>query len=443
MGALLRWYLRTNLMARMLGGFVLGSAVGIVLWAAGGDLAAEVAPWISPFGAVFVQMLKMVVIPVVFATLIVGAASLPLKRFGRIGARVIVWYLATSLLAALVGVTLALLLNPGAGIDLAGWERLAGALGDQPEEIAARGASGAGLVDIFLGMFDNPFAALAEGDFLPMIVFAILFGLGLRVCIEAVEGAAAARFEELVTVAETVRDVLFRIVDWILEYAPVGVLALSLVNVSLYGPSIFGPYVKVVVGVIAAIVIVVIVVYGGLIALFTRTNPLPILVRLREAALTAFVTRSSAATLPVSLQVAERDLGVREEVASFSLPLGATINMDGVCVHLPMFAVLAANLFGLELTPGSLFFLVVTTVLAAIGAGGVPGGSLMLLFLILDGLGLGADQVAVVVALALGVNPILDMFETANNVTGDLVCTWVVASSEGLVTEPAHASSAT
>ena len=423
---LVQWYIRTSLMARILGGFVLGTAAGIALWAAGGDVAAGVAPWVSPFGAVFVNMLKMIVIPVVFATLIVGAASLPLKRFGRIGARVVLWYLATSLLAAIIGVLLALALDPGAGVDLAGWERLAGTLG----------VAGAGLVDVFLGMFTNPFEALARGDFLPMIVFAILFGLGLRVCLEAVEGPAAARFERLVELVEAARDVLFRIVDWILEYAPIGVLALTTVNFGLYGPSIFGPYIKVVVGVIAAIAIVVLVGYAGLMAAVTRVNPYPVLGRMREAMLTAFVTRSSAATLPVSLQVAERDLGVREEVAAFSLPLGATINMDGVCVHLPMFAVLAANLFGFELGVGSLFFLVVTTVLAAIGAGGVPGGSLMLLFLILDGLGLSADQVAVVVALALGVNPILDMFETANNVTGDLVCTWVVATTEGLVTEP-------
>lgn len=124
---------------------------------------------------------------------------------------------------------------------------------------------------------------------------------------------------------------------------------------------------------------------------------------------------------------------VKNELASFSLPLGATINMDGVCVHLPMFAVLAANMFGIELTFASLLTMVVTTVLASVGAGGVPGGSLMLLFIILENAGLGAEQVSVVVALALGINPILDMFETANNVTGDLVCTYAVAEREKLV----------
>ena len=147
----------------------------------------------------------------------------------------------------------------------------------------------------------------------------------------------------------------------------------------------------------------------------------------------AFITRSSAATLPVSIKTATEKLKIHSELASFSLPLGATINMDGVCVHLPMFAVLAANMFGVQLTFGGLAVLVITTVLASIGAGGVPGGSLMLLFIILETMGLSGQQVATIVALALGINPILDMFETMNNVTGDLVCTYAVAHNEGLV----------
>ena len=152
--------------------------------------------------------------------------------------------------------------------------------------------------------------------------------------------------------------------------------------------------------------------------------------------LTAFITRSSAAALPVSIRALEENLGVKNELASFSLPLGATINMDGVCVHLPMFAVLATHLFGVALSTTELFLMVVSTVLASIGAGGVPGGSVMLLFMILQGIGLTTDQIAVVVGLALGINPILDMFETANNVTGDMVGTYAVGSMTGMVDEP-------
>ena len=179
----------------------------------------------------------------------------------------------------------------------------------------------------------------------------------------------------------------------------------------------------------------VFVVYPLLIKIFSKRSPIYFFKNIDEAMITAFMTRSSAATLPVSMEIANEKLGIKKEITGFALPLGATINMDGVCVHLPMFAVLAANMFGIDLTPTSLFLLVITTVLAAIGAGGVPGGSLMLLFIILQAMGISDTQVAVIVTLALGVNPILDMFETMNNVTGDITCSYIVASNENLIEE--------
>ncbi|MBN2490056.1 MAG: dicarboxylate/amino acid:cation symporter [Planctomycetes bacterium] len=433
--------MRTPLILRIFLGFLLGSAIGIALWAvstgAEKPFAVELARYVSPFGTIFVNMLKMIVIPVVFFSLVVGAASLPVRKFGRVGTKVIGWYLLTSLLAALVGVALALVVNPGAGAGLDNWQDMAGALGGEAAQIAGQSAAGQSLVGVFLNLFKNPFEALATGNFLPMIVFAILFGLAVRVSIEATaDERVTRRMEAVIEFFLAMRDAMFRMVDWILEYAPIGVLALSIVNFGLYGPKIVGPYVSVALGVVGGILLMVFVVYSAMIWLVTRQNPLRVLRRIREAMVTAFVTRSSAATLPVSMKVAAEELRVRDELAGFSLPLGATINMDGVCVHLPMFALLAANLFGLHLTAADLFVLVVTTVLAAVGAGGVPGGSLMLMFIILEALGLGSQQIAVVVALALGVNPILDMFETMNNVTGDLVCTHVVAQTEGLVQPP-------
>ena len=243
------------------------------------------------------------------------------------------------------------------------------------------------------------------------------------------------RLEMLEDLLKACRDAMFKVVDWILEYSPIGVLALTIMNFGLHGPSIVGPYISVTVGVVLGITVMVFVVYPVLLWIVTRKNPFTILKKIKEAMLMAFITRSSAATLPISIKVAEEDLQIRNELASFSLPLGATINMDGVCVHLPMFAVLAANMFGIELTIGSLAVLVITTVLSSIGAGGVPGGSLMLLFIVLEAMHLSGSQVAVIIALALGINPILDMFETMNNVTGDLVCTYAVAHNEGLIGE--------
>jgi Na+/H+-dicarboxylate symporter len=447
MRSLFRWYFRTSLVLRIFCAFLIGAGAGIALWLAsswaGRPYAEWVAPYVGPFGSVLVSMLKMIVVPVIFFSLIVGASSLPIRKFGRVGAKVVGWYLATSLLAAGLGVLLATALNPGAGTDLRRWETLAAVLGTQADELTSKAAGDGTFAALLLNLFRNPFEALAAGNFLPIIVFSILFGLAMRVRIESAPGARTAEaLESLIALLTAAREAMFKLVDWILEYSPVGVLALSVVNFSLYGPAIVGPYVGVTLGVVGGILVMIFGVYPALLAAITRENPLVVLNRVKEAMLTAFITRSSAATLPVSIKVATEELRVRGELASFSLPLGATINMDGVCIHLPMFAVLAANMFGVELTAAHLALLVITTVLASIGAGGVPGGSLMLLFIILQSMGLGAQQVAVIVALALGINPILDMFETMNNITGDIVCTYAVAKNEGLLAPAAAEASA-
>jgi len=437
------WYFKTPLILRIIVSFVVGSLVGGMLWylsqrTGGTDVTGttaleKVISYISPFGQVFVHMLKMIVVPIIFFSLVVGASSLAISRFGRIGLKTILWYLFCSLVAAVLGTCLALAISPGAGADLDAWQKLVGIKGAQADDLAREASAEGTLSQLLLNLFRNPFEALATGNFLPIIVFAIMFGLAMRVLIEAGGEQRVARLEMLGNLLEACRDAMFKLVDWILEYSPIGVLSLTIVNFGLYGPSIVGPYVSVTAGVVLGIITMVFVIYPLLLWVVTRQNPLGVLKRIREPMIMAFITRSSAATLPVSIKAAKEELKIRNELASFSLPLGATVNMDGVCVHLPMFAVLAANMFGIKLTLGSLTLLVITTVLSSIGAGGVPGGSLMLLFVILETMGLSGQQVAVIVALALGINPILDMFETMNNITGDLVCSYAVATNEGLV----------
>jgi len=438
MNKFFRWYFKTSLILRIIVCFIAGSVIGGILWYISNTAAFSPAdvlmPYISPFGTVFVHMLKMIVVPIIFFSLVVGAASLPVAKFGRIGLKTVLWYLACSLLAAVVGTSLAMLLNPGSGTGLDLWQEMAGNSVFQAEEMAQTTGAAGTLSQLLFNLFKNPFEALATGNFLPIIVFSVMFGLAIRISIEASPGGKkAARLEMLEDFLKACRDAMFKVVDWILEYSPIGVLALTIMNFGLYGPKIVGPYISVTLGVVFGIILMVFVVYPALLLVVTRRNPFLILKRIDEAMIMAFITRSSAATLPVSIKTAEEQLKIRSELASFSLPLGATINMDGVCVHLPMFAVLAANIFGIDLTPSRLIILVITTVLASIGAGGVPGGSLMLLFIILETMGLTANQVSVIVALALGINPILDMFETMNNVTGDLVCTYAVAHNEGLI----------
>ena len=407
--------------------FIIGLVVGIVLWQTGVDVGGYVT-WVSPFGNILVSMLKMIVIPVIFLSLISGAASLPTKEFGKIGVKVVVWYFVTSLFAAIVGSFLALAFNPGSGTSHSEWASL---MSMGSAEIAP--ASAGSLADVFLDMFQNPFKALAQGNFLAIIVFAIAFGIALKIISEKNDAKLQEGAKLFLNIVETCKETVFKMVDWILAYSPIGVFCLTSVNFAQYGSKLFGPYVMLTLGVVIGILVMVFIVYPVMIAISTRKNPIKIMMQIREPMLTAFVTRSSAASLPVSLRTAKETLHISDNLSSFSLPLGSTVNMDGVCVHLPMFAVLAANMFGADIGFTALLVLVITTVLASVGAGGVPGGSLMLLFIILQNMNLDPGQIAIIVGLALGINPILDMFETMNNVAGDLVCTYCVADMSDMI----------
>ncbi len=411
----------------ILGAFILGLAVGIVFWQTGVNITGYVT-WVQPFGQILVSMLKMIVIPVILLSLISGAASLPTKEFGKIGVKVIVWYFLTSLFAAVVGSFLAVAFNPGSGTSHAEW---AGLMKSAAGEVNP--ASAGSLTDVFLSMFQNPFQALAQGNFLAIIVFSIAFGIALKIISESENPKLREGASQFLNIVETCKETVFKMVDWILAYSPIGVFCLTSVNFAQYGSTLFGPYIMLTLGVVIGIMVMVFIVYPVMIAVSTRKNPISIMMKIREPMLTSFVTRSSAATLPVSLRAAKEELKISDNLSSFSLPLGSTVNMDGVCVHLPMFAVLAANMFGAEMGFIPLVVLVITTVLASVGAGGVPGGSLMLLFIILQNMNLGAEQIAIIVGLALGINPILDMFETMNNVTGDLVCTYCVAEMSDMI----------
>jgi len=407
--------------------FIIGLVVGIVLWQTGVDVGGFVT-WGSPFGNILVSMLKMIVIPVIFLSLISGAASLPTKEFGKIGVKVVIWYFVTSLFAAIVGSFLALAFNPGSGTSHSEWASL---MSMGSAEIAP--ASAGSLADVFLDMFQNPFKALAQGNFLAIIVFAIAFGIALKIISEKNDAKLQEGAKLFLNIVETCKETVFKMVDWILAYSPIGVFCLTSVNFAQYGSKLFGPYIMLTLGVVIGIIAMVFIVYPIMIAVSTRKNPIKIMMQIREPMLTAFVTRSSAASLPVSLRTAKENLHISDNLSSFALPLGSTVNMDGVCVHLPMFAVLAANMFGADIGFTALLVLVITTVLASVGAGGVPGGSLMLLFIILQNMNLDPGQIAIIVGLALGINPILDMFETMNNVAGDLVCTYCVADMSDMI----------
>ena len=424
-----RTYFSIPLVWRILIAFLLGVISGLICSEFPGPNITKTAAFFEPFGTVLISMLKMVVFPIIFFSLILGAASLPLKKSGKLGVSVMAWYFLTSLFATVFGVAIAFLLNPQ-------MEHFAETAQETQTGVESlRGASAAGdFGSFFVGLFQNPFEALANGRFLPIVIFSILFGLAARVVLDAsgTKREESQSVETFLRVCDAGRIVSFKIIDWVMEYFPIGVFALTFVNFSRNGVLLFGPYLRIILCVIVGVTGMIFIVYPLAIALFCHENPYRLIARLRGAIITAFATRSSAATLPVSLQTAEK-MGISSSLSSFSLPLGCTINMDGVCVHLPVFVILAGNIFNVPITPASLLILLVSVVFASIGAGGIPGGSVFLLFMILENGGFTPEQVAGIVALALGINPILDMFETACNVTGDNVCTYIVAKRSGMI----------
>jgi len=432
---LLKRYFAVPLIYRIGAAFVFGVAAGILLSGMGSRYGSawlgNVTGCIAPFGTVLIAMLKMIVIPIIFFSLVNGAASLPVRKFGKLGTGVLLWYFFTSLFATVFGVALALLLNPGMSnaTEVSG-QHLA-QVGQMKTAAAAGGSSVSGFVN---GLFVNPFEALASGNFLPIIVFAIIFGIAAR-CVADREASAGTVHpaDRMLELFDAALKICFKIIDWIMEYFPVGVFALTAVNFALYGVELFGPYIRIAGCVVIGVLAMILLIYPLFVLLFCRENPYRFLMKIRAPVITAFLTRSSAAALPVSLRTAEEDLHIRKELSGFALPLGATINMDGVCVHLPVFAILAANIFDIKLTLVQLAVLVISVVFASIGAGGIPGGSVFLLVNVAANMGLNEVQTAMVVALAIGINPLLDMFETACNVTGDNVCNYIIGKRGGMI----------
>ena len=432
---LFSWYNRIPLLYRNLGAFVLGCAAGLIIYKLGvirGEkFLTDIVTVLSPFGTILVNMLKMIVIPIIFFSLIHGAASLPTKTFGKMGLGVCGWYFFTSLYAAVFGSIIAMLFNP----KLTSASELAGKLVSQVEAMKSSSAgTGNAFLNIIFGLFTNPFKALADGNFLPIIVFAILFGLAARIVMDSAEDERTANIiRQMLDIVEAMQKAIFKMIDWVMAYFPIGIFALTACNFAVYGIGLFQSYFQVALCVITGIMLMIFVCYPLAMLVICRKNPYPVLWKLREPIMTAFVTRSSAATLPVSMRTASEKLKVKGELSNFTLSLGATVNMDGVCIHLPVFAVLAANLFGFEMTVGQIILMVIGVVFASVGAGGVPGGSIFLLFMVLEFFHLTPSQTNIIIALALGINPLLDMFETACNVAGDNVGTYVVGEKLGMI----------
>ncbi|MBB6000877.1 dicarboxylate/amino acid:cation symporter [Streptomonospora salina] len=392
-------------------------AIALVAGAVVGLAVGEPATALQPLGEVFLRLLQMLVMPLVVVTLIAGVSSIDPVRLGGIGLKVLVFYLATSAVAITVGLLAALAVAPGTGLQAPGRTE------QSPEQAPPVAQT---LVEI---VPENPFAALAEGNVLAVMFAAIAAGIALAFMRASSDERIAGLGALLRRGVDAGVELVFVIVRGVLQYAPVGVFALIAVVLAETGVDALVPLAKLT-GVVYGGVAVQIGVYAAVLVLF-RVGVRRFFAAAREPMVTAFATRSSSGTLPVSTRAARR-MGVDEGVYGFTLPLGATVNMDGTAIYVGAATVFVANVAGVELTVGQLLMVVLVGVLASIGTAGVPGAGLIMLSLAVTQAGLPFGPVA----LVAGIDAILDMVRTMCNVTGDLTGTRVIARTErGMVHE--------
>lgn len=407
-------YKRFPVIYKILIGFVLGIIAGIIV---GPQIGV-----IYPLGTLLIRLLKMIVAPIVLFSLVVGAASISPKKLGKIGTKIIIYYLATSAVAVIIGIFMARLFNVGSGINLVKTGTTQIKVSQPPS-----------FVDVLLNIVPtNPFAALTEGKVLQIIFFAIVLGVALTYLMNSKNERLRKAGETTYRVFDGLAEAMYKIVRGILEYMPIGVFALIGYVVAKYGPKVLGPLAIAVVALYVGLFIHIFITYGGILAAF-RLNIIKFLKGAKEAMLTAFVTRSSSGTLPVTMRVAEENLGVKKTVYSFTLPLGATINMDGTAMYQAIATFFIASALGIHLTLAQQLMIVLTAVLASIGTAGVPSAGLIMLAMVLQSVGLPLTNPSVALAYSMiaGIDAILDMGRTMVNVTGDLVGTSIVAKTEG------------
>ncbi|SHM34391.1 dicarboxylate/amino acid:cation symporter [Vreelandella subglaciescola] len=398
---------RIPLWQRILAGLFLGVIVG--------SLMGENAGVFKPLGDIFISAIKMLIVPLVFSTLVVGITAMrDPQKMGRIGARTIGLYLITTAFAIAIGLLASTIFQPGAGVDLSF---------DQPME--AQDAPS--LVEILVNLVpQNPIDALAEGNIMQIIVFAI--GLGVSLMLVGEKG------EPVVRVFESFAEAMYKLTEIVMSFAPFGVFGLIAYVAGSYGLEVLLPLAKVIGVAYLASVIHVLVVYSGLLALLGRLNPKRYLSGIIDALVVAYSSASSSGTLPVSLRCAQKNLGVSEGVSGFVLPVGATINMDGTALYQGVVTLFIAQMLGVDLSMADYGMIILTGTLASIGTAGVPGAGLIMLSIVMSQVGLPLEAIAVIA----GIDRILDMARTSVNVAGDLMVTTLVGKSEGELDEDVY-----
>lgn len=405
--------LTIQILAGMGIGVVVGLVCSLILNRADGFVGVATNDYLveglfALLGQAFLALLRVLVVPLVFVSLVCGTAALEdIRKLGRIGARTIGLYLFTTAIAITLALVAAIVFGPGRGFGLA-------------TDVTFQAATPPSLVDVLINIFPkNVIAAMSEGNMLQIIVFAILFGLALTL-----SGKPGKR---LLAIFDDLNEVIMTLVWIVMKLAPYGVFALIARTFATQGFEAFGPLIKYFLLVLGVLFLHALLTYPLLLKLLSGLNPAPFLRKLREVQIFAFSTASSNATIPVTLKTAEEKLGVHNSVASFTVPLGATINMDGTAIMQGVATVFIAQAYSMGLDLTDYLMVIMTATLASIGTAGVPGVGLIMLSMVLTQVGLPVEGIG----LIIGIDRLLDMVRTAVNVTGDSAVSCIVAKGEG------------
>ncbi|HDN26604.1 MAG TPA: dicarboxylate/amino acid:cation symporter [Thioploca sp.] len=402
--------LTTQILFAMLIGGILGGILNIFLMDISFVSDFIVGDVFHVIGQIFVKTLKMLVVPLVFISLVCGTAALgDIKKLGRLGGKAVLFYLGTTALAITLAITAAVVIAPGQGFDLSS---------TTVQEFTPKESPSIAQTIINL-VPDNPVAAMAEGQMLPLIVFSLLFGIAI-----VMAGESGKRVEQHFN---SYNAVMMQLVVIIMKFAPIGIFCLIAKTFALQGFEAFMPLLSYFLVVAAVLVVHAFVSYPILIKMLSGLNVGVFFKKMRPVQIFAFSTASSNATIPINIENTEKRLGVDNSVASFIIPLGATINMDGTAIMQGVATVFIANVYGIDLSLGQYLAVILTATLASIGTAGVPGVGLIMLAMVLNQVGLPVEGIA----LIIGVDRLLDMMRTAVNVTGDAAAATIIAKSEG------------
>lgn len=402
-----------NLTIRILIGMAAGLTLGVLIQWSGVPAdhflrAFVVDGLLDAGGEIFIRSLMLMVVPLVFVSLICGAASLGGHgNMGRVGLKTIGLYLLTTAIAITIALVLALVVSPGEGA------------GDGLEATSFQINEPASIKDTLVDIFPrNPVAAMAEGNMLQVIVFALLLGVALSRC-----GAAGERIRSFF---DDFNELMMKLITMLIQLAPIGVFCLMATLFSNVGWQEIYKLLAYFLTVVAALLVHMTLVYPTLLIVLGRLNPVTFLLKMREPMLVGFSTASSGATLPVTLRTIKEKVGVKNEVAAFAIPLGATINMDGTAIMQGVATVFIAQFYAIDLTLADYLMVILTATMASVGTAGVPGVGLIMLTMVLSQVGLPVEGIM----LIIGVDRLLDMLRTAVNITGDGTVSTIVARSE-------------